>query len=152
MIATVASALLPWYCHGCGRMEDSCGQTCPDCRSRRQHVSRYEWALADAIEDRLALIGLPFTLDAQWPIRDPRGFTWYFDLRVAVRGCAEVIEVNGNGHLDPKSHDDAKWRAFVAGTDPGTTFRIVANDECRKGRVAETAAITVASLLRRAGC
>lgn len=149
MIASPAK-LTPFYCHGCGRMEDAAGQTCPSCHARRQHVSRYEWFLADALEDRLQSIGLPYTLDQQWPIRDPRGFTWYFDIRVAAGGCAEVIEVNGIGHLDSAKHDDAKFRAFVAATDPATTFRIVANNECLVTRVRTTAAITVASLLRRA--
>lgn len=152
MIA-VSPKLTPYYCHGCGRMEDVGGQTCPSCHSRRQHVSRFEWFLADAVEDRLRPCGLSYALHEQHPVRDRRGFTWYFDLLVIVggvdNGCvyaAELIEVNGQSHLTAHTRDDDKFRAVPE----GWTFRIVANDECRRDRVQETAARIVASLLRRA--
>lgn len=142
----IATALTPWHCHICGRMEDGDSQTCPNCRSRRQHVSRYEWFLADAIEDRLRACGIGYQIDEQWPIRDNRGFTWYFDIRVAVPNVVELIEVNGLGHLEHGHRDDDKFRAVPA----DCSFRIVANEECRLAVVHQTAAKIVAGLIRGA--
>lgn len=153
----IQTAVTAFYCHTCGRMEGD-SQTCPECGARRQHVSRYEWFLADALEDRLKACGLAFTLTEQFPITDPRSFTWYFDLRVTVRGrqpLTDLIEVNGSSHLRPTSRDKEKYRAWwrwrIEQDEPPGELWIVANDECRKAVVHETAARITASLLRRSG-
>lgn len=153
MIAT-APKLTPFYCHTCGRMEGEDSQTCPDCGARRQHVSRFEWFLADAIEDRLRALNLRYQIEPQYRITDPRSFTWYFDMRVDVYGrrhVADLIEVNGASHLGQKTRDDEKWRAYRDGCESNVAYRIVANRDCRQVVVSTTAARIVADLIRRAG-
>jgi hypothetical protein len=152
----IATETRAFYCHSCGRMEDSATQTCPACHARRNPVSRYEWFLADAIEDRLKACGLSYSVAEQYPLRDPRGFTWYFDLRVSACGrrlITDYVEINGHSHLREGTRDEEKHRAYrlyAETCEPQSELWLVANEECRKAVVSETAARIVASLVRRA--
>lgn len=138
-------------------MEDGGEKVCPNCGNHRIPSSRYEWHLADALGSVLNGVGFPYLITEQWPLRDRRGFEWFFDLRVAVmskRVASELIEVNGLSHARVFEsgfyRDDEKYRAFVKADLPGFSYRIVANDACRLATVHETASAIVGSLVRRA--
>lgn len=145
-----------WHCQRCGRMEDTKDNVCPECGGKRQRVSRYEWFLADALRDFFAKSGRSFKITEQWQLRDHRGYIWYFDLLVSVRGesssgISQIIEVDGADHKRQKRYSgpggvytrdyDKEWELFSVQKyhKSGYFLTRVTNEDCRMKVVRATA-------------
>lgn len=149
----------PWFCKNCWRMEDKEGKTCPKCGTSRQRVSRYEWFLADALDETFTALGRQFEINEQWAVPDHRGFSWHFDLRVSVAGKqwhSELIEVNGSDH-DSQPIYGGDGGGYTRDYDKGWEakkhrheIRIVSNDDCRLHVVSDTARIIADEMIGRA--
>ena len=140
-----------WYCSECGRMEDNSEYKCPECSTKRQRVSRYEWFFSDALGDYLFEADRNYIITEQWPILDHRGFYWYFDILVTVYGeyginC--VIEIDGVDHQKQKkqtvckmTRDEDKQYEFYNQNYHKNRYYIlrVNNDDCRLKIVKNTA-------------
>lgn len=156
-VPTAGSNTIAWHCPDCGRMEDTATRKCPTCGEKRQRVSRFEWFLADALTHELTRRDRTFDVFEQWPLEDHRGFTWYFDLAVWVKGnsmyggVTVLIEVDGSSHDNQKKYtgqgggytrdSDKHWEAFSNQRlhKQGYDFMSVPNEECRMRVVGETA-------------
>jgi len=143
-------------------------KSCPVCGAKRIRVSRYEWFLADALKRQLAETDRTFSVAEQWPLPDHRGFTWYFDLAVRVKGASiyggvtELIEVQGPTHANQPNYSgagggytrdyDKHWEAFSVRrlNKAGYHFSEVAAEDCRLSVVNGTARVMVAALLSMA--
>lgn len=155
-----------WNCEWCGRMEDAGTQRCPECetkgrKTKRQRCSRYEWFLADALEEVLSAQDRDYSILEQWEMPDHRGFTWYFDLCVWVRGKSSygghslLIEVNGASHDVADGHYDRDmdkdWEFHSRGLHrKGYSIQFVTNDECRQRVVKDTARRLATEIIQRA--
>lgn len=157
-----------WHCMECGRVEAPADQKhCPDCGTKMQRCSRYEWFLSDELEKALNLLGAKFTIIEQYPIPDHRGFNWYFDIYVWVeghsyfRGYGEIIEVNGASHQSQKKYSgkgggytrdfDKHWEAFANYRlhKRGIEYRTVDNENCKRSNVHQTALEIADELVER---
>lgn len=160
-----------WYCQVCGRREGPAqARLCPNCGQKMQRCSRYEWFLIDELQHLLTLKEAEFRLQPQYPVCDHRGFIWYFDIFVWVKGASryggygELIEINGPNHAhQPKYRgpgggytrdDDKYWEAVGRQRlyRRGIEMRTLTNVECaRRGdAVYYTAIAIVDELLQRA--
>jgi hypothetical protein len=161
------NALVAWYCQSCGRIEAAWNaRDCPKCGARMQRCSRYEWFLCDSLQTILAFQGADFDLYQQYPVLDRRGFTWFFDIYVWVRGNSfhggygELIEINGQTHITQKPYarigytrDFDKYAEtiyFHRFQDSGIHHRTVSNEECTKKRAFYTAVDIADELMDRA--
>lgn len=152
-----------WYCKECGRQEQPPDQKeCPECGMKMQRCSRYEWFLFDELRHYLELSGREFRLLQQYSIEDHRGFFWYFDIFVWVkghsfyRGYGELIEVNGPDHATQAKYSgpgggytrdqDKRWEVYnnLQLHKKGIEIRTVTNDECtKKGNAVRYTAMTI---------
>jgi hypothetical protein len=152
-----------WYCQDCGRQEQPPdGKFCPDCGRKMQRCSRYEWFLFDELDHLLALQDREYRIQAQYPVTDHRGFNWYFDIYVWVKGKSvhggygELIEINGSDHARQKPYSgdgggytrdyDKRWEVIsnLRMHRRGIETRTVSNDECtKKGDAAYHTAIAI---------
>lgn len=125
----MGNATVAWHCPICGRIEAPAGQRhCPKCGQTMQRCSRYEWFLADELRAFLNHTQREYQLQEQYPIRDHRGFTWYWDIFVWIQGSSvfggygELIDINGPNHGAQRRYsgpgggytrdDDKHWEAF----------------------------------------
>jgi hypothetical protein len=146
-----SAQLSTWHCHECGRIDAVVqDRRCPDCGEKVRACSRYEWFLADALRTQLRILGRPsFSVREQYPIKDHRGFTWYWDLFIWVDGASscggygELIDVQGPQHDRQAKYSgpgggytrdyDKWWEAFSVLNleEQGIWCRYVPNDKCR---------------------
>lgn len=165
------SEKVAWYCQSCGRLECPLKEKCcPKCGRKMQRCSRYEWFLFDELDRLLALKDRGYRIQAQYPVADHRGFDWYFDIYVWVKGKSiyggygELIEVNGPDHAKQKRYSgagggytrdyDKKWEVISNRRlhRLGIETRTVLNEECAKrdNAVYHTAIQIVDELIHRA--
>lgn len=166
--------LVAWYCGYCckRREQKPSDKYCPDCGDKMQRCSRYEWFLFDAISDlldeQLGNGGREYRLEAQYPVHDHRGFDWYFDLFVWVKGKSsfggygELIEINGSTHDNQPKYSgrgggytrdyDKHWEVFSNQRlhKRGIDYRVLSNEECSMRNVKNTANKLVAEIIKRA--
>jgi hypothetical protein len=165
----VSLALVAWRCPECGRREAPRDERyCRVCYSKMVRCSRFEWFLSDALRGELAKSGRDFEIIEQRAFRDHRGFDWYFDISVWVRGSSafggygELIEVDGTNHANQQRYSgkgggytrdqDKEWelRNNLRIHRRGWEIRHVPNDDCRRVAAGRTAALICADLIRRA--
>ena len=125
-----------------------------------QRCSRYEWFLSDALRTILSHLGAEFNIQEQYEVSDHRGFSWYFDLYVWVKGksiyggYAELIEVNGDDHRKRKRpmKDLDKYLETLNSLQMhkyGMSMRVVKNEQCARRKVFETAIDIADELIER---
>ncbi len=157
-VGAAAPVTKAWNCEWCGRMEDAAKQKCPKCGTKRQRCSRYEWFLADALEKVLEQSGRDYTIQEQWEMPDHRGFVWYYDLAVWVRGkgfhqgYTFLIEVNGADHDAERGSArdaDKEWEFGARGLHKkGYVVEVVRNEDCRMKVVQQTAERIAAEIMQ----
>lgn len=155
-----------WYCQICGRVEAPKNEAhCPDCDTKMQRCSRYEWFLIDELEILLELSDRDFNIIPQYPIKDHRGFNWYWDIYIWLAGASlyggysELIDINGPDHNRQKKYSgpgggytrdkDKHWEAFsnLKLHKQGFGVTYIQNDDCKKKNIKLTALEIMGDLL-----
>lgn len=125
---------------------------CPNCDTKIQRCSRYEWFLINELINALKDSEVNFLLEEQSPLNSGLGFSWHFDFFVWVwgknsRGCyGEYIEINGPNH--DKRHKKAYDLRGLEGSSIG--YREVSNEECTKENAPKTATRILKKLIKKA--
>ena len=159
-----------WHCSKCGRVEAGIKEKyCPNCGTKMQRCSRYEWFLSDEIRKLLKESKRKYKIIEQYPINDHRGFNFYWDLYIWVDGKShyggygEVIDINGKDHDKQKNYsgpfggytrdDDKYWETFNNQMlhKFGIDVRYIPNEDCMRktGTVYTTAKKVVSDLIKR---
>ena len=141
--------LSAYHCKNCGRVEapPKTRQKCPACGETMQHCSRYEWALSDALDRRLTMLGFQYKITEQYPVKDrSRHFNYWFDLFIQIVDGAELLvevdaDLDRHGEWRHNSKTGGRFNSdwTKAKSAGGKRIFAVSNASCSAKNVDETA-------------